>query len=354
MHNKTVKQINIPSLLKIGEGKLLKIGKYLIDRDYINAAIFYSDGIENLVGPVIQESLVAYDINVTHKDTINDINIENVIHTAFKIPKETNVLLGIGGGKALDYSKYCAHVLSLPFISVPTSTSNDGFCSPNASLLVEGKRQSVKATIPYGVVVDLDFVKSSPEICIFSGLGDLISKITALWDGKQAFLKGLDFYNDFAGIVAANSVQLFYNYQFTDITNKEFLYNLSNSLLMSGIAMEISGSSRPASGSEHLISHALDKISAKPRMHGIQVGIATYLCSMLQNNYYENVKNFLVNTGFVDYVKQDPLDKKEFIDAIYLGPTIKQGYYTVLSEPDAVKNAVDLVNNEDLLSLMLK
>ncbi|MFA6989045.1 MAG: iron-containing alcohol dehydrogenase family protein [Candidatus Gastranaerophilaceae bacterium] len=353
MH-KAIKQINIPSLLKIGDGKLPKLGKYLSDRDYVNVALFYSEGIEDLVGSVIQEGLLKYGINITHKNTINDINIENVIHTAFKIPKETTVLLGIGGGKALDYSKYCAHVLSLPFISVPTSTSNDGFCSPNASLLVEGKRQSVKATIPYGVVVDLDFIKSSPEICIFSGLGDLISKITALWDWKQAFLKKLDFYNDFAGIISANSVQLFYNYQFTDITNKEFLYNLSNSLLMSGIAMEICGSSRPASGSEHLISHALDKISANPRIHGIQVGIATYLCSILQNNQACKVKDFLINTGFVDYVQQDPLSKEEFLEAIIVAPTMKQSYYTILSEPDAIKNAVELVNNEDLLGLMIK
>jgi glycerol-1-phosphate dehydrogenase [NAD(P)+] len=348
------KQINIPSLLKIGEGKLEKIGKYLIDRDYVNVALFYGTGIENLFGDVIHKSLDKYGINVTHKDVIDDINIENVIHTAFKIPKETDALIGIGGGKALDYSKYSAHVLSLPFISIPTSTSNDGFCSSNASLMVEGKRQSVKATIPYGVVVDLDAVQSGPEIYVFSGVGDLISKITALWDWKQAFLKGFDFYNDFAGLIGTNSVQLFYNYQFTDIKSKEFLYNLANSLLMSGIAMEISGTSRPASGSEHLISHALDKVSDTPNMHGIQVGVATYLCAILQNNQVEQVRNFLTNTGFINFVKNNPLNKADFIEAIKIAPTMKQNYYTILSEPDSIKKAIELLNNEELLKQMIK
>lgn len=346
-------QINIPSLLKIGDGKLQKIGKYLSDRNYLNVAIFYSSGIEHLFGHIIKESLEKYNINVTLKDTIDDINIENVIRTAFKIPKGTDALLGMGGGKALDYSKYCAHVLSLPFISIPTSTSNDGFCSSNASLLVEGKRQSVKASMPYGVVVDLDAVKSGPEICVYSGVGDLISKVTALWDWKQSFLKGFDYYNDFAGLIGTNSIQPFYNYQFTDIKDKEFLYKLSNSLLMSGIAMEISGTSRPASGSEHLISHALDKISKKPHMHGIQVGVATYLCAILQDNQVKEVRDFLTNTGFVDYLSKNPLNKAEFIEAIKIAPTMKQNYYTILSEPDTLNKALDLVDNEELLQKMV-
>ena len=348
------RQINIPSLLKIGEGKLGKIGKYLSDRKYLKVALFFSKGIEELFGNILYESLEKYNVQIVHKNIIDDINIENVIHTAFKIPKETDVLLGIGGGKALDYSKYCAHVLSLPFISVPTSTSNDGFCSSNASLLVEGQRQSVKATIPYGVVVDLDIIKSSPEECIYSGIGDLISKFTALWDWKQAFLKGLDEYNDFSSLISLNSVQLFMNYQNTDIRNMDFLYNLANALLMSGVAMEVCGSSRPASGSEHLISHALDKISDKPKMHGLQVGVSTYLCSILQNNQSEIIKHFLVNTGFVDYMKEHPLNKKDFLEALSIAPSIKQSYYTILSEPDSIAKTVNLVENDELLNVMIK
>ena len=127
------KEISIPSLLKIGSGKIAKIGKYLSDRNFIKAAIFFSDGIENIIADKLYPSLEKFSIEIVHKDIISDINIENAIHTAFKIPSGTNVLLGIGGGKALDYSKYCAHILKLPFITVPTSVSNDGFCSPNAS-----------------------------------------------------------------------------------------------------------------------------------------------------------------------------------------------------------------------------
>ena len=269
------KQIFIPSILKIGKGELSNLGNYLKEESFMNIACFFSAGIEELFGEKIFQSLDSNEIKIHHKDIIEEIHIENIIHTAFKIPKNVDALVGIGGGKALDYSKYCAFVLDLPFISIPTSTSNDGFCSPNSSLLVENKRKSVKAKIPYGVIVDIEILQTSPESCIYSGIGDLISKITAGFDWKEASHLGKDYFSDFAYLIANNTITDIVNYQNSDIKNTEFLYHLANSLLMNGVSMEIAGSSRPASGSEHLISHAYDEISQKPSMHGIQVGIAT-------------------------------------------------------------------------------
>lgn len=348
------KAINIPSLLKIGSGKIAKIGKYLSDRKFMKTAIFFSEGIENIVASKLYSGLEKFSIEIIHKDTISDINIENAIHTAFKIPTGIDVLIGIGGGKALDYSKYCAHILKLPFISVPTSVSNDGFCSPNASLLVAGKRKSVKSYMPYGIVADIDIISSAPLNSMYSGIGDTISKITALWDWKQAFLKKFEDFNDFAGLMAHNSLDIVYESKNLNINDKEFKYKMVNSLVLSGIAMEIAGSSRPASGSEHLISHALDTITEKPKTHGLQVGIATYLCSLLQDNNSENIKNFLLKTGFIDFVKQDPLNKENFIEALKLAPSIKQNYYTILSEKDSYKKAIDFLNTDEILTQLIR
>jgi len=346
----TSKQINIPYLMKVGNAKIQKIGKYLFDKDLKNVAVFFSLGMESIVAEDLYVGFGEQGIKVAHKETINDINIEDIVHTAFKLPKETKAIVGIGGGKALDYAKYCAHLLRIPFISVPTSTSNDGFCSPNTSLLVEGKRKSIKSTIPFGVIIDLDIIKTCPPICFYSGLGDMVSKITALWDWKQAFLKGYERYNDFASLMAYNSLDLLFIKHSSDITSPEFHRSLSNSLLMSGITMEIAGTSRPASGSEHLISHALDEIAKKPKMHGIQVGVATYLCALLQNNESaDTVKEFLVSTGFAEVVKKDPLDKEDFIKALKLAPSIKADFYTILSEKDSYDRAVKLIEEDELL-----
>ncbi len=349
------KEISIPSLLKIGCGKTAKIGKYLFDRKYFKTALFFSEGIENIVADKLYSGFKEHGIEIVRKDFISDINIENIIHTAFKVPQGADVIIGIGGGKSLDYSKYCAHTLRLPFISVPTSVSNDGFCSPGASLLVEGKRKSVQANIPYGVVADLDIIASAPKEMFFSGIGDMISKVTALWDWKQAFNKKLSDYNDFAAMLAYNSLEaLYYAGAEKKFDSGEFYSKLVNSLVLSGIAMEIAGSSRPASGSEHLISHALDYLPQKPKMHGLQVGTAAYLCALLQDNRAEEIKNFLENSGFASFVSANPFDKRDFVKALQYAPQVKENYYTVLSENESLKKAEDFIENDELLKQMIK
>ena len=349
------KEISIPSLLKIGSGKLIKLGKYLYDRKFMKAALFFSEGIEDTVSPLLYEGFKNYDIEVTGKDYISGINIKNIIHTAFKVPANTDVLIGIGGGKAIDYSKYCAHILKLPFISVPTSLSNDGLCSPNASLLVEGKRKSVKSSIPYGVVADLDVIVNAPKELFYSGIGDMVSKVTALWDWKQAFTLKLGEYNDFASLIAYNSLDtLYYAARDKNFDSRDFYARLANSLVLSGISMEIAGSSRPASGSEHLISHALDHISENPAPHGIQVGTAAYLCALLQYNPRVNdLKTFLENSGFADYVSKNPLSKKEFIEALKIASLIKENYYTVLDEKESLSKAFMYIETDELLKKMI-
>ena len=349
------KQINIPYLLKIGSGKVKKIGKYLADKNLFNAAVFWSEGIQHLLSERFYPGMEENKVKIVYEQDVRFINNEEITKITFNLPKTTDVIIGIGGGKALDFAKFCAHLLRLPFISVPTSTSNDGFCSPNSSLIVDGKRKTVKASIPFGVVADLDVIKESPQICLYSGVGDMVSKITALYDWKQAAERGLDRYNDFASLMSYNSLTLLFNKHSTNINETSFQRSLVNSLLTSGIAMEIAGSSRPASGSEHLISHGLDAVSRRPRMHGLQVGVATYLCALLQNNPSTSyVRDILSVTGFFNYIKQDPLSKDDFIKALQMAPTIKANYYTVLSEPDSFARALQIIDKDTILNQIIR
>lgn len=351
----TNRQINIPYLLKIGYGKIGRIGKYLVDKGLSNIALFWSEGMEDIIGGKLYKGFEQNDIEVVYQKDVRFINIEEIDKTAFNLPRNTDAIVGIGGGKALDFAKYCAHLLKKPFISVPTSTSNDGFCSPNTSLLVDGKRKSVKSSIPFGVVIDLDVIGKSPKIFLYSGIGDMISKVTALWDWKVSFRKGYERYNDFAAMMAYNSIDILQIRQNCDILSSDFQRSLTTSLLLSGIAMEIAGTSRPASGSEHLISHALDETAKRPRMHGLQVGTATYLCALLQNNpATDKVREFLQITGFFDYVAEDAFSKDEFIKALHRAPLIKRDYYTVLSEKDSYNRALHYIETDSILKRLIQ
>jgi glycerol-1-phosphate dehydrogenase [NAD(P)+] len=98
----------------------------------------------------------------------------------------------------------------------------------------------------------------------------------------------------------------------------------------------ICGSSRPASGSEHLISHALDSLSKRPRLHGLQVGVATYLISLLQGNNSSRIAALFDATGFWRAIASDPFDCAEWLEAARVAPSIKADFYSVLSSRDCL------------------
>ncbi|GAY78066.1 glycerol dehydrogenase [Sporolactobacillus inulinus] len=135
-----------------------------------------------MLGDKVLGSMKQAGIEVLEQKEVGDIDIDHVVDEAFQLPAQTEAVVGIGGGKALDAAKYTALLRKWPFISVPTSTSNDGFSSSNTSLTIHGRRISVHAKMPYGIVIDVDVIRNAPECFIYSGVGDLVSKITAAED----------------------------------------------------------------------------------------------------------------------------------------------------------------------------
>ncbi|OAO83882.1 Glycerol dehydrogenase [Anoxybacillus flavithermus] len=74
-----------------------------------------------------------------------------------------------------------AFLRQVPFLSIPTSASNDGFASTNCSLLVHGRKTTVPAKVPFGILADLHIIQQAPERFILAGIGDLMSNITAFF-----------------------------------------------------------------------------------------------------------------------------------------------------------------------------
>jgi glycerol-1-phosphate dehydrogenase [NAD(P)+] len=109
---------------------------------------------------------------------------------------------------------------------------------------------------------------------------------------------------------------------------------LATALMLNGVAMEIAGSSRPASGSEHLISHALDMTGARLRLHGLQTGTAAYFVSSLQGGS-QKIGELLARTGFWESIRKQPFSKEEWRIAVERAPSVKEDFYTILSERDA-------------------
>ncbi|SDY99190.1 glycerol-1-phosphate dehydrogenase [NAD(P)+] [Evansella caseinilytica] len=338
--------IPIPSILQINSGAAFRLNELLQKHQFTNAIILFDD----FTYDAFAEKLTA-SIDCLAADTLllpSGMDIQELISKAFELARY-DVVIAMGGGAVIDYGKYIAFARRNPFISIPTSASNDGFASSNCSIHVNGKKTTVPAKVPYGIIADLDIIEKAPPKFILAGIGDLMSNITALYDWEFEEKHGVADVNAFALMLSKKGVNSFIRTPMHDIKNPILLKELVSSATMGGIATVISGNSAPISGSEHLISHALDIISEKPQMHGIQVGVATYIMANVQDHRFERIHKVFERTGFFGYVKGIGLRKEEFRKAIALAPSIKPNRRTYIHDGEYRQNALRFLDHDPLL-----
>ncbi|MGC1481492.1 MAG: iron-containing alcohol dehydrogenase family protein [Chthoniobacterales bacterium] len=330
----------IPGLVRVKPDALDRLGIYARRNDFRRVAVFYSEGLKESLCGRARNALKEQGIT-SGFTSVASASFELATRLFQELPAPIDAIIGLGGGKALDVSKYIASLAGRPYLAVPTSLSNDGICSPQASLTISDRRRSLPAKMPAGVIIDTAVCLGAPTILWHSGIGDLVAKFTAVVDWKLAFHAVGTPVDDFAALLSDASVFQFLGRPAHDLDG---LRLLGTALILNGISMGICGSSRPASGSEHLISHALDELSARPRLHGVQVGVATYLMSRIQGQNSEHIARLFDATGFWDSVASEPFDRAEWIAAARIAPSIKTDFYTILSSRDClseIERAID-------------
>ena len=329
-------QIAIPTLVRVKPGAAGRVGLYARRHGFNEIVVLHSADLHRDLMQRLCDGLKAEGIGVLHRWPVQEASFEQARELFPRMPARARAIIGYGGGKALDVAKYVAFLTRLPYIAVPTSLSNDGFCSPQSSLTLEGHRKSLPSAMPFGVALDTEICLAAPEILWLSGVGDLVAKLTAVADWKLAFNAVGTLVDDFAALLSDATVFQFIARPTRDI---EGVRLLGTSLMLNGIAMEVCGSSRPASGSEHLISHALDSLGGRPRLHGLQVGVAAYLVSLLQGQNSAAIADLFTRTGFWDAVAANPFRRTDWLEALRRAPAIKQDFYTVLSSRDCLPEA---------------
>ncbi len=347
--NNAVREINIPSILKVEKDILKNTGNILEELGLTKVVVLFGNGLVDMFGRDVLNGMKECGVEVLQYQEMDTVEINEIMKLAFSFPNSTQAVVGIGGGKVIDAAKYCGYLQNIAFVSVPTSASSDGFSSASASLIVEGRRKSLPAKLANVILADIDVIKKAPDRFIYSGIGDMISKITALYDWQYEEDMGYGKVDDFAMMISKKAVNSFVRTPFTDIKDDRFIKELLDSLAMSGIANEIARSSVPTSGSEHLISHALDKILEKPQLHGVQVGVSTYLMSIVQEHRTKRIDTVFSTTGFWEYVKTVEMKKSDFEKAIDIAPSIKPFRHTYLHEEKYRERAKEILKTDSRL-----
>ncbi|ACX73409.1 3-dehydroquinate synthase [Methanocaldococcus vulcanius M7] len=288
-----------------------------------------------------------------------DIEYYNEILTNNKIEQKKyshyDCVIGVGGGKAIDVGKYLSYILKVPFISVPTTASNDGIASPIISI----KQPSFMAEAPMAIIADTRIIKKSPKRLLSAGMGDIVSNITAVLDWKLAHKEKGEKYSEssaiFSKTIAKELITYVINSDLSDYADK-----LVKALVGSGIAIAIANSSRPASGSEHLFSHAIDKLKKEydlniKSLHGEQCGVGTIIMSYLHEKENKNltgtcqiIKQALKKVKAPTTAKELKIDEDIIIEALTIAHKIRNRW-TILRNGIDRKTAIEILEETEVI-----
>jgi len=246
---------------------------------------------------------------------------------------QPNVVVAVGSGVINDLCKWASYELRVPYVVVATAASMNGYAAANVAAKIEGVKVLVEARPPVAVVAEPEVVQSAPPAMTAAGFGDTIAKYQSNTDWLMNHLLLDEYYCDFcAGIVAGLEPLYLAHPEDIQKGNSPAVGGLFAALFWSGVAMTVVGTSAPASGGEHLLSHTLDMVSAvqgRPHdLHGRQVGVGTIFSAALyerlltlENPTLGTLPN-AVDTGFwrapalVTAVKQQYEAKRPAVGAV--------------------------------------
>jgi glycerol-1-phosphate dehydrogenase [NAD(P)+] len=250
-----------------------------------------------------------------------------------------DAVVAVGGGRVLDVAKLAAARAGLTVIVAPTQLSHDGICSPVAVVPDElGLTQSLAAIAPRVVYLSMPTLVKAPLDSVRAGLGDLMANPLALRDWALAADRGLATIDQSAWDLSASSFEMVQDYVARDLAEVAgdplFLRRLADALVLSGLSMIRSGTSRPASGGEHEISHAIDALFGGRALHGAQVAFGCIISLALYGEDVEAFRRQLQLVGLPHHPRQLQLTMEDTVSVLLGAPETRPGRFTVIEDAD--------------------
>ena len=199
------------------------------------------------------------------------------------MPQDADMVLAVGSGTMNDLCKYVSRLKGLPYVILATAPSMDGFVSAGAALIVDHVKVTYDTQGPAAVIADTEILAQAPMEMITAGLGDMLGKYTCLLDWKLAHLITGEYYCEHVeGMVRTALRTMLAQSSRIRERDPEVIGAITEALVLTGIAMQFVGNSRPASGCEHHMSHFWEMQflmhGKKAVLHGTKVGVAAIAC----------------------------------------------------------------------------
>lgn len=282
-------------------------------------------------------------------------NVGTLLIEVGKCPEPYNIegentlpeyILAVGSGSVNDISRVVAYRLGLPYGVCGTAPSMDGYVSVVAPLLVRNKKIVYTCTTARHVIIDLDICAKAPDELLFAGIGDMIGKPIAILDWELSRMLTGEYYCEKTAKMVLEAADTCIQKAF-NITKRdpEDIKAIAGGLITSGLGIAYTGSSRPASGTEHMIGQTWEVIGLEkehpPQLHGIEVGQATFTAILMYKRLYETTTDKKIKALIAPYLPafdrvielQKKIhipfavhDKQEFLDGVYRGRTFRERY----------------------------
>ena len=325
--------IRLPRNVVVGHGVVDRLGE-AVDELYLSGRpmLVTSPTPDAVAGDRVRAQFDAEPVTVTVERARFD-SVERVIETARA--EEAGYLVALGGGKAIDTAKMASDRLDVGFVSVPTAASHDGIVSGRSSIPEGDTRHSVAADPPLAVVADTAIIADAPWDLTTAGCADIISNYTAVKDWQLAHrLKNVE-YSEYAGALSQMTAEMLVGSSESIKRGlEESAWIVVKALVSSGVAMSIAGSSRPASGAEHLFSHQLDRLDPGRALHGHQVGVGSVLTEYLHSGddgEWRDIRAALESIDAPTTAAELGVDDDALLEAFTTAHTIRDRY-TILGD----------------------
>ncbi len=272
----------------VGTGLIQNIPKYIRARNLGTHCVLVADNnTYEVAGRAVEKRLAEAGFSVipcvTKREHAMDPDERACGEVLLSIQPETEFLISVGSGSITDTTRVNATRTKLPFVSVGTAPSMDGYTSVVAPLLLRGVKIHRTGYCPEIIVCDIDILRTAPIDMVRSGVGDVLGKYIAKADWMIGSVIGGEPYCPVCGQIVLDAVEkLVDNVDEIAKKTEKGIRILIEALLLSGVTIMIVGHTRAVASVEHNIAHYWEMMQLKrgkqPPAHGASVGVATLLC----------------------------------------------------------------------------